>query len=336
VHPLILPFYEEIHIADQTFVAVVTFPQGISKPYVLRHQGEEKVFIRVGTTSQIATREQQMRLYEIGGMLHTETLPVPKTSFTSLDKARLENYLVDVINDPTPPESQEQWEQRLANLGFLTEPGGMCTVAGLLLFGKKPRQFLKQAGLRVFAFTSQDKEYKAELDLIIDAPLVGRWDYLNSERQLIDSGLVENCLTQIKPFISSEPDLIDKDLRRETIFDYPLPAIREVLINALVHRDWTRFVDIELGIYADRMEIISPGTLQNSMTIIKMISGQRYTRNSIIMEVMRDYRYVDFRGMGIRTKVIPLMKQHNQSEPVFELTEDYLKTTLYKRKDSKE
>jgi ATP-dependent DNA helicase RecG len=95
-------------------------------------------------------------------------------------------------------------------------------------------------------------------------------------------------------------------------------------------------VDIELGIYADRMEIISPGTLQNSMTIIKMISGQRYTRNSIIMEVMRDYRYVDFRGMGIRTKVIPLMKQHNQSEPVFELTEDYLKTTLYKRKDSKE
>ena len=46
------------------------------------------------------------------------------------------------------------------------------------------------------------------------------------------------------------------------------------------------------------------------------------------MEVLRDYGYVDFRGMGIRTKVIPLMRKFNHAEPIFEATDDYLKTVL--------
>ena len=62
---------------------------------------------------------------------------------------------------------------------------------------------------------------------------------------------------------------------------YPIEAIRERVINALVHRDWTRFVDIEVGIYSDRIEVISPGVLQNAMTIEKMKAGQRSPRNSL-------------------------------------------------------
>ncbi len=331
IHPVILPYYETITIDKGVRVAVISFPQGISKPYVVRNRGEEKIYIRVGSTSQLATREQQMRLFEIGGMLHTETLPVAGTNSKCLDKARLENYLVDIINDPEIPESDEEWEKRLFNLGFLVEPNGLCTIAGFVIFGKKPRQFFKQAGLRVFAFNSKEKEYKAELDLILNAPLVGRWDYSKNGRQLIDTGLVEIFLEQIKPFITIEPDDIDENLRRESILIYPLEAIREILINAMVHRDWTRFVDIEVGIYSDRIEIISPGSLQNSMTIEKMIAGQRFTRNTLIMEIMRDYRYVDHRGMGIRTKVIPQMRKNSNPDPVFEATEDYVKTVLYKK-----
>ncbi len=64
------------------------------------------------------------------------------------------------------------------------------------------------------------------------------------------------------------------------------------------------------------------------MTITKMIASQRSPRNSLIMEILRDYGYVDARGMGVRTKVIPLMRLHNGVEPIFEANEDYLKTTL--------
>ncbi|MDQ6968094.1 MAG: putative DNA binding domain-containing protein [Mariprofundaceae bacterium] len=331
IHPLVLPFYEKIKIDDNVFVAVITFPQGVSKPYVLRNRGEEKIYIRVGTTSQLATREQQMRLFEVGGMLHTEVLPVARTNSGCLDKARLENYLSEIMHDPEIPGTDDEWENRLAGLGFLTEANGLCTVAGLLLFGKNPRQFLKQAGLRVFAFDGVDKEYMAKLDLIIDAPLVGRWDTTEAGRQLMDDGLIEKFIDQIKPFISQEPDEVDANFRRELEWIYPLDAVREVLVNALAHRDWTRFVDIEVGVYSDRMEVISPGALQNSMTIEKMILGQRSPRNPIIMEVLRDYGYVDSRGMGVRTKIIPLMKSINQTEPIFEVTEDYLKTTLLRK-----
>ena len=69
------------------------------------------------------------------------------------------------------------------------------------------------------------------------------------------------------------------------------------------------------------------------MTVAKMIAGQRSPRNPLIVDVLRDYRYVDARGMGIRTKVIPLMRQINQTEPVFEDTEDFLKTTLFRRQE---
>ncbi len=67
------------------------------------------------------------------------------------------------------------------------------------------------------------------------------------------------------------------------------------------------------------------------MTIKKMVAGQRSPRNTLIMEILRDYAYVDSRGMGVRTKVIPLMRKYNQSEPIYEATEDYLKTVLPKK-----
>jgi ATP-dependent DNA helicase RecG len=139
IHPLILPFYEEIKLDDGNAVAVISFPQGISKPYVLRDKGKEEIYIRVGSTSRLATREQQMRLFELGGMLHTEVLPVPRTDMSCLDDARLNNYLKDILRDPDVPTTPEAWQSRLLGLGFLTASGGniCCTIAGLLLFGQR-------------------------------------------------------------------------------------------------------------------------------------------------------------------------------------------------------
>ena len=332
VHPLVLPCYEEVNMGEAGRVAVLTFPQGNSKPYVRRHKGAEEIFIRVGSTSRPATREQQMRLYEIGGMLHTEALPVSRTSSADLDWVRIENYLQDIIRDPALPDSPQTWENHLANLGFLVEPGGLCTVAGMVLFGKQPRKHLKQAGLRVFAFNGKTKEYQAKLDLIMDAPLAARFDVRDGGRHVIDDGLTEKFLQAIEPFITEEPNRITSGLRRDKSRLYPIEAIREIVINALVHRDWTRSVDIEVGLYADRLEVISPGGLHNSMTVEKMIAGLRYSRNTVLMETMRDYGYVDYRGMGIRNKVLPLLKAHKHPEPAFEANEDHLKTTLYRKR----
>lgn len=332
IHPMMLPFYEEIKLDDGISVAVISFPQGISKPYVVRERGKEEIYIRVGSTSRLATREQQMRLFELGGMLHTEVMPVPRTDMSCLDEARLTNYLKDILRDPDIPNSPEAWQTRLLGLSFLTEAAGniCCTIAGLVLFGKNPRKYLKQAGLRVMAFKAQDKEYQAELDDILDGPMVGRWDVDGSGKRLVDGGIIERFIDAISPFISQEASEINEGLRRETQWFYPLEAVRETFINALAHRDWTRFVEIEVGSYADRFEVISPGSLPNSMTIEKMKAGQRSPRNTLIMEVLRDYGYVDYRGMGVRTKIVPLTRALTGKEAEFVVTDDYLKTTLYR------
>ena len=332
IHPMILPFYETIQVDGNKQVVCISFPQGISKPYVVRDKGSEKIYIRVGSTSREATREQQMRLFELGGMLHTEVMPVPQTGSSDLDEVRVQNYLKDILSDSDIPTNEKEWVSRLLGLGFLTEVGDKtyCTIAGLILFGKNPRLYLKQSGIRLFAFAGEDKEYQALIDDIQEGPLVGRWDVSSSGNRLIDAGMIEKFIDKITPFISQQSNKVNDGFRRETEWFYPMDAVREVVLNALAHRDWTRFMDIEVGIYSNRMEIISPGTLQNSMSIEKMIAGQRSPRNPIIMEVLRDYGYVDHRGMGIRTKVIPLMKSINNVDPIFEVTEDYLKVTLMK------
>jgi len=190
---------------------------------------------------------------------------------------------------------------------------------------------LKQAGIRLFVFNSEDKEYNALLDDILDSPLVGRWINRDGDLELADPGLIDRIIPLLTPFIAEEGREVTEELRRKTVWKYPLEAVREVVVNAIAHRDWTRFVEIEIGVYSNRFEVISPGALPNSMTVEKMIAGQRCPRNPIIMEVLRDYKYADYRGMGIRTKVLPLMRKANQTEPEFVATQDYLKTVLYGR-----
>lgn len=329
VHPMMLPFYEEIELDDGKRVAAISFPLGAAKPYVLRHNKREEIYVRVGSTSRLATREQQARLFESGGLVHAESLPVSGTTLESLDLDRIRDYLERVIKDPEVPDSETGWIARLNALGLMAEAQAghtTCTVAGLLLFGYTPRRYFRQAGIRLMAFDGLDKDYKAKIDKVLDGPLIA----LRAKAQ---DGLIEQFSKAIQDVASEESATIGEDFRRERRWHYPPEVIREVLINALAHRDWTRPVDIEVAVYADRLECISPGALPNSMTVEKMVAGQRSMRNQVILDLLRDYGYVDARGMGVRTKIIPLMRKENGVDPIFEATEDYLKTVLPRGND---
>lgn len=335
VHPLIIPYYEEITISQDIKIAVITIEQGSSKPYVVRHNNQEQIYIRVGTTSRHATREQQARLYGIGGLLHPEVLPVSGTSIDSLDIERIKNYLSDIIKDPEIPSTEEQWLERLKGLGFIAQPQNgntPCTIAGLVSFGIAPRRFLPQAGIRFMAFEGTDKTYRALIDEIIDGSLFNRLRVSESGNiDIIDHGLIEKFSTMIRPYIFIEGNTVNLNMQREKIWLYPWEAVRETVINAIAHRDWTRSLEVEITVYSNRIEIISPGAMQNSMTVEKMIAGQRSPRNPLMVGLLRDYGYVDARGMGVRTKVIPLMRSENNQEPIFETTDDYVKVILHRK-----
>lgn len=332
VHPMIIPFYEEVQADEQHRVAVITVSQGVSKPYVVRSRDREDIYIRVGSTSRLATREQQARLYALGGMLHAELLPVSGSGLQDLSLDRLKDYLSTFVGDKILPANDEDWRKRLCGLGFMVEHNdgpAVCTIAGLVPFGHAPRRLLRQAGVRWLAFEGEDKAYKALDDRTIDGPLVALWKTdEKGNRELVEGGLIEKLADAMQPFVTEEADDVDISMRRERRWLYPVEALREAIVNALVHRDWTRHEEIEVARYAHRLEVLSPGALQNSMTVEKMIAGQRSPRNPSIVEVLRDYGYVDARGMGVRNKIIPLLLEHNETEPEFIATEDHLRLVL--------
>jgi len=329
IHPLMIPFYEEVVTDDGKRVAVVTVGMGTAKPYVVRHHDREEVYIRLGSTSRLASREQQLRLFQSGGLLHAESLPVSGRGFEQLDRRRLEEYLRLMIEDDEIPESESAWHQKLTNLDLMvpTEFGNtVCTIAGLAIFGKQPCYGLPQAGIHLLVFPGEEMDYNANLDEVLNIPFTGLHSAINPH-EVLEHSLLDRVLYYLQPYISEERLV---SMTRERIWDYPTAVIRELIVNAFAHRDWTHPNSVHMSIYQNRIEIISPGTLPNGMTVEKMKAGQRMPRNPIMTNILRDYRFMDNRGMGIRRKIMPLMKQHNGTEPAFEVTDDSVKVTLWK------
>ncbi len=97
---------------------------------------------------------------------------------------------------------------------------------------------------------------------------------------------------------------------------YSAEVVRKRIVNAVAHRDYVlAATDIELSIYADRMEIISPGCLPDGITPERMCTGCRASRNQLVKDTLRDWHYTEHMGLGVPRKIIWLMREHNGTEP---------------------
>jgi ATP-dependent DNA helicase RecG len=138
--------------------------------------------------------------------------------------------------------------------------------------------------------------------------------------RVVENGLVEQATDFVRRNTAVTATLED-GARRVERPAYPEEAIRETVVNALVHRDYLlSATDIELSIYADRIEVISPGRLPNGITPARMLTGCRAARNQLLKDVMADYGYLEHLGMGVPRKIVKGMREHNGTAP--ELIED--------------
>ena len=210
-------------------------------------------------------------------------------------------------------ESKKQWETLLINTEIMVKfrDKAIPTIGGILLFGKVPHRYLPQAGISAVAYPGLKKDYETIERETIRRPLVAQ---LSETEDIIDTGLVERAIEFVRRNTRTK-SYLEKG-RRIDKPDYPVEVIRETIVNAIVHRDYTIGVaDIELSIYSDRLEVISPGSLPNTVTVERMKAGYRATRNELIKEVMRDYHYVEATGLGVPRKIIAGMLKHNETEP---------------------
>lgn len=325
VHPAILPDYEEIPV-NGLKVAVINVPGGIAKPYVLRHNEREDIYVRYGDTCQLATREQIVRLFDTGGLLSVEVLPVHGSLLEELDERRYTEYFQKILGEA----SMENQREILVNRSFLVGGGENpqnCSIFAHALFAKQPGLKLPQAIARLTVYPGEDKDYDTNFDKILDVPFLEFRGEI-SGNDVIEPALHERLLDLVEPYVSKDELPRGTRIRK---WDYPRKVIRELIINALTHRDWTKQDYVRVVVHKNRMEITSPGALPNGMTIERIKSGAQALRNPKLVRIFREYGYLEDQGLGIRRKVIPLMREHNNSEPEFEATEDYFRVTLWKQ-----
>lgn len=330
IEPPIVPHLSWVRAVEPgKDVLVVRVPQGPDKPYARVHNDRRTYFIRVGSTSREASRDELERMFQASGRVQYGLKPVPGASLQDLDRRRLRDYFVRVLGGSVPDEAAaDEWERLLRDLDLMTVSAGQVvpTVDGMLLFGKTPKRFLPQSGIRAVCYPGPTPDYALRADEQLKGALV---PLCGADGTLMESGLVEQALDFVSR--NTEPTARLEGAQRVQRPAYPPAVLREAIVNALVHRDYSiAGTDILLAIYSDRLEIQSPGRLPNTVTVEGMKAGMRYARNQTLVNVMRDYGYVEALGMGVRTKIIPGMRAHNGTEPDFILEENLFTVRLWK------
>ena len=330
IRPAIIPFYEVAkEVEPGKDVAIVRIAQG-NDVHAMWHNGRNLYYIRVGSQSREATTEELGRLFQQRGTLRAELTPVSGAKFRDLDMRRLKDYFIRIRQqiDIVPADDDEAgWKTLLTNTEFMGEDG--INVAAILLFGSQPQRFLPQASINAASYPGIEKDYAARERGNLKGPLTALFASSGfGQLQIVETGLIEQAIEFVVRNTGVTARIVNGS-RREDIPTYPTDVIREAIVNAVIHRDYRLSgTDIELSIYEDRIEIISPGRLHNGITPDRMRTGCRASRNQLIRDTMSDYKYMDNSGLGIPRKIIPLMKHHNGTDPLLIENEERFTVTL--------
>jgi ATP-dependent DNA helicase RecG len=175
------------------------------------------------------------------------------------------------------------------------------TNAGILFFAKDPLKFISHAQLRL-------------------VKIKGIKIYGNILDRLDCDGTLWEMADQAEEFIRKNIRLLgfrtDKSFRREDKFDYPIKALREAIINGLIHRDYYSPADVRVFILDDRVEIVSPGSFPKGVTPEK---PEHKPVNKVLSKLMYDIGYIEKYGSGIYLENELCLKNGNK-KPVYEIS----------------
>ena len=327
IQPPFIPSWSCVALDEGKTVAVVEVPADApEKPYKAKVGKGWQTYIRVGTSVRTATYADEARLYQAAQLVRFDIRPVRGTDLDSLDLARLRNYFRVLQRRDAPSLADRQgWEQLLGNLDLLAD--GCATGAGLLLFGTNPNRRLPQAGITAAAFPGVEKTYDTDDEMVIRGPLVS---VLSPRKKALEPGVIDQATDFVARNMGTDAWLEGGRRRRKKAF--ASEAVREAVVNAVTHRDYLLTqTDIEISLYADRLEIISPGRLPNGVTVRKMREGARAARNELLKDILRDYGYVEHLGMGVRRKIIEAMRMHNATKVGLVEEDDRFVVRLWKK-----
>ena len=303
--PLVLPM-PQTYTAGTACLLGVLVPAGLSHVYSL----EGRYLGRDGTqTNPLPARRLRQLLVERGAVQFEAQLP-PTARLDDLDSQKAADY-VAALNLPGG-ESPEEILLRRGCLQHETRASGGLrpTNAALLLFGRHPQQWLPNANIlaaRFSGLTMADRFVKQEIN-----------------------GTLPEQLHQAEAFVRSNLRSVVRlvGLARQETSEYPLEALRELLVNAVAHRDYNLQGDnIHLNIFDDRIEIHSPGGLPGPVNLHNLLEA-RFSRNAVIVQVLSDLGFVERLGYGL-DRVVDVVRQQGLPPPRFEEVGGAFRVTLY-------
>ncbi len=296
-----------------TPVAVLEVFPSDAPPVRLRGQ----VWIRVGPRRAIATREEERRLAErqIAGARAFDQRPCQGASLDDLLLELFRNeYLPTTVDPGVLAENRRPAEEQLASMRFFDLRTLTPTNAGVLVFGKDPLQFLPGAYVQFVRF---DGETLA--------------DAVQDEKQITGNLITQLLqLDNLLPVQIHATRIPGASLRHQGESDYPLVAVRELVLNAVMHRVYEGTnAPVRINWFSDRVEILSPGGLYGQVTPENYQRVSDY-RNPVVAEGMKVLGYVERFGTGITRANAALQANGNPpSEFTFEPT--YILVTIRRR-----
>lgn len=139
---------------------------------------------------------------------------------------------------------------------------------------------------------------------------------------------LESAIIFIKNHINIKGKI--KDLQREDSYEIPISAIREALINALVHRDYSKLGrNVKIGIYDDILNIVSPGSFPYNVTEEDIFEGRSEVRNRVLARVFKEFNYIEQWGSGIN-RIISDCKNSGLKRPIIKEKRDFIDVEIYR------
>lgn len=253
---------ENVAVEDGRLVIVLRVPKGIDKPYFDKNG---IIWLKTGSDKRrVNSKEELRRLFQITAQFHADELPT-KAGIDKLDKLRFRDFLRDVYEQEYP-DSVEERTRLLQNMNLATDDGKL-NLGGMLLFAEQPELIMPQFVVKAIRYPGNE---------------IHASDYLDTEDFV---GPLPKIFADVLAFIMRNLHKVQagRGVNSPGMPEVPKTVFEELLVNALIHRDYLVSAAIRVFIYDNRIEIISPGHLPNNLTVEKIRTGNANIRNPILV-----------------------------------------------------
>jgi ATP-dependent DNA helicase RecG len=296
---------------DRGDVAVVeVFPSDLPP---VRYKG--RVHIRVGPRKAIASEQEERVLTErrVALARSFDAHPCVEATIDDLALGQFDAYRREAVAPDTIAENQRSVEQQLASLR-LYDPERRCpTYAGILLFGQNPRHYLPGAYVQYLKLPGVDLTDIPDDQAEISGDLYSMLRELESRLRL----LIQTTMRTVSA------------LEEKLLPDYPEWALRELLMNSVMHRNYNSNTPIRFYAFKDHIEIQSPGGLYGEATQENFPNRNSY-RNPVIAEAMKSLGFVNRFGYGVQ-RAIALLEQNGNPPAEFTFDEHTVLVRVFRR-----